>query len=250
MLTKLVRIKKEGRDIFTFYLSKHKAFNYLPGQYCYFTLNKLKYPDDRGPTRQFTLSSSPTEKNICFTTKIHKESGYKRSIKALKVGNLIEIDGPTGTFILDENETGYHVLLAGGIGVTPFRSFIKYNADMQLIYPDRKVFGKTFIHLLYSCSTPEEIAFRKELEEINSKHKNIKLDITISKPEKSKSKWAGLRGQIGKAMLQRLIADYQSQAKMRFWICGPTQFVSAMESLLKSLNIPQNKIISEKFSGY
>jgi len=132
---KLALVKKEdvAKGTKSFYWEPEKKVNYLPGQYFYYTLPKLNYDDPRGPTRHFTISSSPTEDNLLrLTTRIRPESAYKKTLDELKIGDTVSGEGPSGTFILDEHEKGPHVLIAGGIGITPFRSFIKYNIDNNL----------------------------------------------------------------------------------------------------------------------
>ncbi|MEK7188269.1 MAG: FAD-dependent oxidoreductase, partial [Patescibacteria group bacterium] len=155
MKLKLIKTIDEAKGTKSFFWKPEKQVSWLPGQFFYFTLPKLKYPDPRGTTRHFTISSSPTEGNLLRnTTRIREESGYKRTLNELNVGEIIEGEGPNGTFILDENSSIPQVFLAGGIGITPFRSFIKYNLDKNLQIP---------MHLIYANSIPEEITFGKEL---------------------------------------------------------------------------------------
>lgn len=235
----LVEKRNEAEDTKTFFFKPEKRFNYLPGQYFYFTLLKLIQKDSRGPTRHFTLSSSPTEGEIIsLTTRIRDESGFKQTLNKLKKGDVIEGEGPNGTFILDEKEKGGHLLLAGGIGITPFRSFVKYHADKNL---------KTDIHLIYANSTTELIAFRKELEDLANKNKSLKVDMAISRPEESKEKWTGLTGRIDEAMIKKLVFDIKTKT---FWICGPPGMVEAMEKVMGKLNVSIGNVRTEKFTGY
>ncbi len=237
MKLKLIDKKIVAENTKSFYFEPEKPMKWLPGQFFYFTIPNLKYPDPRGNTRHFTISTSPTEGNIlCLTTRM-RESGYKKNLDELEIGSLIEGDGPDGTFILDENEKGNHVLLAGGVGITPFRSFIKYNLDKNL--------KDIHIHLIYSNSVPEEIAFRKELESLKSE--TIKIDFTITKPENSKEKWSGLTGRINQEMILKLTSYMKNPT---FWICGPSAMVEAMEEVLINMKVGADKIRVEKFTGY
>lgn len=235
----LLETRQEAKGTKSFFWEPEKPVNYLAGQYFYFTLPTLKYPDPRGATRHFTLSSSPTEGNILRnTTRIRDESGYKKTLDELEIGSLIDGEGPNGEFILDENEKGSQVFLAGGIGITPFRSMIKYAADKGLNIP---------IHLIYSNSIPEEIAFKKELEEIVSKGSWFKLSMTVTKPEESKEDWTGLTGRIDESLIKKLLTDIPNST---FWVCGPPPMVDAMEQTLGKLNISAGHVRSEKFTGY
>src|SRR3990172_13217804 len=241
MKLKLIDVKSEANDTKSFVFEPEKEISWLPGQYFYFTLPSLSYPDPKGATRHFPIYLSPTEgKNIGFTTRLRSTSGYKQSANMLKPGSIIEGEGPEGTFILDEHEKGNHVLLAGGIGITPFRCYLKYNIDKKLTNSN--------LHLIYANSTPQEIAFRKDLESWPKTNNNITVDMTVTKPDKS---WKGLTGRIDEKMISILLDSWKLDVRnTTFWVCGPSPMVDAMEKILGSINIPSGKVRSEKFTGY
>jgi ferredoxin-NADP reductase len=242
MILQLVNKRKVAKGTVSFYWKPNKKIDYLPGQYMYYTLTKLEHKDSRGTTRHFTISSSPTETKktglITLTTRIRESSGFKKTLNDLKIGTEVEAEGPSGTFIVDENEKDPLVFLAGGIGITPFRSMIKYKIDKKL---------KTPIHLIYSNSVPEEITFKDELKKWSKQDSTFKLSMTVTKPKESKIKWTGLTGRVDAEMIKKLVKDID---KKTFWLCGPPAMVFAMERLLENMGIIQDKIISEKFSGY
>lgn len=234
-----IKKQNEAKGTKTFFFEPEKRVSYLAGQYYYFTLPKLSYPDPRGSTRHFTISGSPTEGDLLrLTTRIRQESGYKKTLDELNEGAKIEGEGPNGTFILDENEVGSHVFLAGGIGITPFRSMIKYATDKKL---------STKIHLIYSNSIPEEIAFRDELTDWAKINPNFKVDMTITKPEETKEKWTGPTGRIDAKMVSKLTSYFSNPT---FWLCGPPAMVDAMEKVLGEIKVTANHLRSEKFTGY
>lgn len=249
MKLKLVDKRQEAQGTKSFFWETEKEINYLPGQYFYFTLPKLNYPDSRGATRHFTLSSSPTEgKLIRCTTRIRQESGFKKTLDELAIGSEIEGEGPEGSYILDENEKGPHVFLAGGIGITPFRSMIKYVVDKQSLA--KSEFGNNLdiqIHLIYSNSIPEQIAFRKELEDWSKKATNFKLAMTVTKPEESKEKWNGLTGRIDEELIKKLTTKFSNPT---YWLCGPPAMVDTMEQIMGKMKVPFGQVRSEKFTGY
>jgi len=239
----LVKKKDEAKGTHSFFWQADKNFTYLPGQYLYYTFPELNYPDPRGSTRHFTISSSPTENEIRLTTRIRDESGFKKTLNEIKVGSTLLGEGPNGTFILDENEKGNHVLIAGGIGITPFRSFIKYNIDNKLT--DIK------LSLIYSNTIPEEITFKKELDIWAKEYANINVALTVSKPEESKLKWKGLSGRIDAEMIKKLIVNWKlKNENLTYWLCGPPPLVEAMEKTLGELKVTSDKVRSEKFTGY
>lgn len=238
MKLKLVKKTKEARDTFSFFWDPSRKISYLPGQYFYFTIPNL-INDYRGPTRDFSLSSSPTEGNqLRFTTRIRDISKFKQILLKLNAGSIIEAEGPNGTFIIDEKEKGPHVFLAGGIGITPFRSAIKYQNDKNL---------NIKIHLIYTNKTPELIAFKKELENWEVENKNLKIDMIVTRPQESIVKWNGLTGRIDEKLLKSIITNHQSH---KYWLAGPPDFVSAMEKILRSLKVSPEKVRIDKFTGY
>ncbi len=237
--TKLIEKRNEAKGTKTFVFEKPIEFECAPGQYCDFTLSELKYPDERGATRHFTLSSSPTEPYLTLTTRIRQESGYKKTLDELPIGAEINVRGPSGVFVLeDERTTVPQVMIAGGIGITPFRSIIKYVSDKNLSVP---------IQLVYSNSIPEEITFKNELDNITASHPNIKITYTITKPEESQVPWDGPTGRVDENFIQSLISNLKSPI---FWLCGPPAFVDAMEEILNSMQISQERIKIDKFTGY
>jgi ferredoxin-NADP reductase len=235
----LLEKRDEAKGTKSFFWQPEMEVKWIAGQYYYITLAEMKYPDERGNTRHFTISSSPTEGNIIrITTRIREQSGFKKTLDELPIGAVVEGEGPNGTFILDETSKGSHVFIAGGIGITPFRAIIKNEIDKNLQMP---------IHLLYSNSIPEEIAFKDELTEWTKAHPFLKIDMTISHPEESKEAWTGLTGRIDDAMVKKLVYDTENPT---WWISGPPAMIDGMEEVLKKMNIPSEKIRSEKFTGY
>ena len=104
MKLKLIKKILEAKGTKSFFWEPEKTVGYLPGQYYYFTLPALKYPDPKGATRHITISSSPTEGNLLrLTTRIREESGYKKTLDGLPIGAEIEGEGPNGTFVLDQD---------------------------------------------------------------------------------------------------------------------------------------------------
>jgi ferredoxin-NADP reductase len=235
----LTKKRHEAKNIKTFYFQRNSNFDYLPGQYIYLTHPELKFPDNRGPTRHFTISSSPTQKNeISITTKIRQGSGFKKTLDSLKIGAEIEAEGPTGTFILDNSENGLNTLIAGGIGITPFRSFLRYNFDNKL--------EKIKLTLIYSIKTPQDNVFSQEFKQYEKQSKNISINTTITRPAKA-LKWNGLTGTVDGRMIKSLITDYK---KSTFWLCGPPGMVDATEKILDHLYIDPGQVRVEKFTGY
>jgi ferredoxin-NADP reductase/nitrite reductase/ring-hydroxylating ferredoxin subunit len=253
-LTLLEKDKIEGTDVTSFKFSKQNVqgggedkitpLNYTAGQFAFFDIGGV-YNDPKGPIRHFTISSSPTENFIMFSTRI-RESPYKKRLSTLEEGSRVKVRGPEGQFILHEDYSKPAVFLSGGIGVTPFRSMIKYATDKQLPLK---------IVMFDSNRNRENILFNKEFDEWTKINKNLKIIYTISEDEQQPSSstandWKGEYGRIDKAMILKYL-DTNMLDNSIFYICGPPSMLKAMESLLQdNLEIPKERIKVEEFTGY
>lgn len=238
---KLISKKNEALSTKTFYFEKPSDFSYIAGQYIYLTIPHLLRPDPRGDTRHFTLSSSPTEKYLSITVRMREGSFFKDSLDKADLGSVFLMRGPNGFFILDNTDDATQVMIAGGIGVTPYRSIIRSVADTG---------QSTSIHLVCSNPIPEEITFEEELDQIVKTHKNIKVTYTVTKPEESKQKWRGFTGRIDEKFLQKLASGNWKMENSFFWVCGPPLMSSAIEEVLERLGIKTDRVKTEHFTGY
>src|ERR671925_2275729 len=255
-LTLLEKDKIEGTDVTSFKFSKQNdqvgardqkiPLNYTAGQFAFFDIGGV-YNDPKGPIRHFTISSSPTENFIMFSTRI-RESPYKKRLSTLEEGSRVKVRGPEGQFVLHEDYSKPAVFLSGGIGVTPFRSMIKYAADKQL--PIKIV-------MFDSNRNQENTLFKKEFDEYVKINRNLKIVYTITEEEEQGSQdasimqqWRGERGRIDKAMLTKYLTDDEIRNSI-FYTCGPPGMIKAMQHLIQNeLNIPEDRIKVEEFTGY
>jgi glycine betaine catabolism B len=252
-LTLLEKDRIEGTDVTSFKFSKYNdqggkdkttSLNYTAGQFAFFDIGGV-YNDPKGPIRHFTISSSPTENFIMFSTRI-RDSPYKKRLSTLEEGSKVKVRGPEGQFVLNEDYSKPAVFLSGGIGVTPFRSMVKYATDKQLPLK---------IVMFDSNRNPENILFRKEFDNWATLNKNLKIIYTISDDEKQQSsstanEWKGEYGRIDKAMILKYL-DNNMLNNSIFYICGPPSMLKAMQALLQDdLEIPKERIRTEEFTGY
>ncbi len=228
----LKEIRKETEEASTFVFTPDSIFPYLAGQHLSLML-PLENPDLRGTVRTLTLSSSPTEVGFVTITTKRGPSSFKQALFSLPVGSVVEARAVRGSMVLDETTLHPHIMLAGGIGITPFRSMIKYALDKHLSVP---------ITLLYSNKTPEEIVFRKELDTIAQAMPTIKVIYTITQ---SKDGLPGRR--IDEAMIKEYCSDIPNAI---FYTAGPMGLVEAMITLFTGMGVPPEHVKFEKFSGY
>jgi ferredoxin-NADP reductase/nitrite reductase/ring-hydroxylating ferredoxin subunit len=254
-LTLMEKDKVNGTDVMSFKFNKqlndqidNKTVNYIAGQFAFFDIGEV-YNDPKGPIRHFTISSSPTENFIMFSTRI-RDSPYKKRLSTMEKGTKVKVKGPEGHFVLHQDYTKPAVFLSGGIGVTPFRSMIKYATDMEL---------PVKIIMFDSNRDRNNILFKKEFDEWASMNKNLTIIYTISEedsqhqeqsPLSTSNDWKGEYGRIDKTMILKYV-DSSLLNNSIFYICGPPGMLKAMEILLQEdLKIPKERIKIEEFTGY
>ena len=228
----LDHIEDIALGIKTFWFKPETHPDHNPGQYLRWYLPH-ENPDDRGERRWFTVSASPTEAPlISFTTKFaaEKRSSFKTKLLTLKPGEAMEFTGPFGDFVLLKDENIPLIFVAGGIGVTPFRSIIKYLIDSK---------QKRQIHLLYGANSLEEVAFRDLLESYE-----MKFDLILSTPPLG---WTGKSGRLDAAKILEIIGGFSKQL---FYLSGPEPMIEALAQDLKTKNVLQTSIVTDFFPGY
>lgn len=266
-LTLLDRIPYAGTDIVSFKFarktdadSRHELqkegqnyyyLNYKAGQYAIVDLGIKEDPE--GPVRSFTLASSPTEENFILISTRIRDTPFKRKLAGLEVGSRVKITVPLGRFVLHKDYSRPAVFISGGIGVTPFRSMMKYATDKQL---------PVKIFLFDSNRNEDNILYKKEFDEWVTRNQNLRIVYTItdgadrsspSSPSSStnaNNDWKGETGFINKAMLTRHLSITELDHSI-FYICGPPGMLNAMKALLQNdLHIPKDRIRVEEFVGY
>lgn len=222
-------IIKRTYNVKSFRFSRPSSFEYEAGQFLFVTLKEGK----KKLKKHFTISSSPTENFVEFTKKL-TEHEFSNMLDSLKIGDNLEIDAPYGEFVIDEKQEKI-AMISGGIGITPLRSMCRYVMDLNL--------GLNIV-LLYGNETVEDIAFREELDEMEKENQNLKVIHILNKPP---SNWGGYTGYINSEVIEKEIPDY---AKRLFYTCGPPGMVKAMKELLHDLEVNDEQIKIENFSGY
>jgi len=224
-------------DISEFSFIPDRTFSFVPGQYLEFTLQH-RSPDDRGNRRYFTISSSPTEQTLKLGVKFYPElSSFKNKLFFLKPGDSIIAAQCAGEFVMPKDKDKKLVFIAGGIGITPFRSMIKYCSDVN---------EKRDIVLLYSNKTVEDIAYKDVFDEAEAKT-GIKTIYMIS-GQKGISPNANMRyGSISDDTILKEIPDYRERT---FYISGPHGMVVAFKNTLSELGVERGKIKTDFFPGF
>ena len=235
----ILKLKERVRiapDVYDFVFATPRRFRFLPGQYMEWTLGH-NGPDSRGNRRYFTLASSPTEPNLRLGIKFNPTSStFKKAMLSMKRDTEIVASQITGDFTLPDNPKQKCVFLAGGIGITPFRSMIKYLLDTHQRRP---------ITLLYAARTVDDIVY-KDIFDRAEKELGIKVIYTLTDSNNIPASWTGKVGRITPKIMQSLIPDFKSSV---YYISGSRNMVDSFKDTLHKLRIPGSRIITDYFAG-
>ncbi len=232
-LNKRVRVAPDVVD-FAFRPSHELAF--APGQYMEFTLAH-PHSDSRGNRRYFTIASSPTEKLVHLGVRFYEQgSSFKRAMYAMNGRTPLLAGQIAGDFTLPPDPRQKLVFIAGGIGITPYRSMLKYLLDVH---------QRRDIILFYVNKTANEIVYTDVLNAAQATL-GVKTFYTLTNPAAVPRSWSGFVGRLNAQMIQRAVPDYQERT---YYISGPLEMVRASEEILKRLHIRRDQIKKDFFPG-
>jgi ferredoxin-NADP reductase len=209
--------------------------DFTPGQYFWVTLIDPPYDDEKGPRRHITVVTSPNDRGVLGLATRVRDSAFKRSLAELPVGAEVDVEKPKGEFLLPEDTEKDYVFIAGGIGITVFRSMLRYIAQEDL--PHR-------VTLVYSNRDRESTAFYDELRELERAIPGLRVVFTMT----DDSGWDGETRRIDAAMLRDHLGD--DLGSFTFFIAGPPKMVDAMETIVSGAGVPEGQIRPARFSGY
>ncbi|MGH9326095.1 MAG: FAD-dependent oxidoreductase [Terriglobia bacterium] len=236
-MTKLKNRKEVAERTMAFQFEKPAEWTFKAGQFIDITLPNPPETDAEGNTRGFSIASAPEEDILMVTTRL-RDTAFKRSLKTVPLGTEVKVEGPFGNLVLHNNTSRPCVLLAGGIGITPFRSIVVRAAKEKLAH---------HIFLFYSNRRPEDAAFLEELQALQKENPNFKLIATMTDMEKSHRPWQGERGLINKEMLSKHLKGVENAI---YYIAGPAAMVNGLRGMLNEAGIDDDDIRIEEFTGY
>lgn len=226
----ILRLKEKirlTRDTYDFIFTPDEPIKFIPGQYMEWT---FEHPnaDDRGNRRYLSLASSPTESDIRIGIKFaDPPSSYKRHLFEMTGDQKIVASQLIGDFTLPKDPAKKLVLIAGGIGITPYRSMIKYLIDTN---------QKRDIVVLFTAKNQSEFVYKDVLTDAQTKLgiRTIFVDTEI-------------QGHMDAVKLVKEIPDYMTRT---FYISGSHGVVTAFTDILKILNVPKGQIVTDYFPGF
>jgi ferredoxin-NADP reductase len=231
ILVRIETIKMETPTVKSYILDlMGQEFSFLPGQWidCYAEI------DGRQEVAGYTMTSSPTAGGtIEITVRYSEDNPVTRFLhEAAKVGDLLHVDGGQGEFYYRREMGDSLVLIAGGIGVTPLMSILRY---VDAAEPDVSA------TLLYSVKDPSELIFREELEEMASRNENIRRILTVT--GSGDEPWDGRFGRIDSTLFKESGLDPDAL----FYICGPPPMGPDLAGLLEGLGVSASRIRYEQW---
>jgi ferredoxin-NADP reductase len=212
-----------------------KEVDFTPGQYFWVTLLDPPYDDEKGPRRHITVVTSPTERGVLGLATRLRDSAFKRSLAELPEGTEVEVEQPKGSFVLPQETDRHYVFIAGGIGITVFRSMLRYIADEGL--PHR-------VTLVHSNRDRESTAFYDELRELEAANPNLEIVYTMTQD----SGWEGETRRIDAEMLRDHLGEELDS--YTYLIAGPPAMVDGVAEALQGAGISEDQVRNARFSGY
>lgn len=203
------------------------GFSFQPGQFAWFAFGRSPFSLTQHP---FSFSSSAERTEVEVAVKAL--GNFTSTVSAIEPGTTVYVDGPHGVFSIDQDEGPGFGLIAGGVGIAGLISTVRTMADRHDVRP---------VVLFYANGDWDGVAFREQLEEL--KHR---LDLTLVHVlERPPDGWRGETGYITAEVLARHLPDgYQ---RFQYFICGPDPMMDAAESALIELDVPPERVHTERF---
>lgn len=219
--------RQESNDVTTYIFNSPNPVQWQAGQFIEYQLPH-EAADDRGPSRYFTISSAPHENVVQITTRLAGQEGstFKLALDRLEAGQAIEASEPMGEFVI-EDATASYVFIAGGIGITPFRSIL-----LDLAHKQQPV----NIILLYA-NRNDEFVFKPELDSLSSQFENFRVQY-FADPQKIELK-----------DIQQAATDLGAD-DVHYYISGPKPMVGHFRKELRESGVEKSQIKTDYFPGY
>lgn len=162
-----------------------------------------------------------------LTFAIKTEGRFTKNLKSMRIGDILYIDGPYGVFTREGQSSEPKVIIAGGIGITPFVELVEKhgNEKTYLFYSNRKV--------------SEGISQKELKQQLGSRF----VEAITQEPTAEVT----IKGRLSKSILVSHL-DKSLIAEARFFVCGSPSFMKSMISILRELGIPQKRVFKEEFS--
>jgi predicted ferric reductase len=204
--------------------------DYAPGQFSFFTVFSSHIPREEHP---FSFTSTPTRASRLEIV-VRTTGDWTRRLNDIQPGDSIVLNGPFGTFShLQLPQKQEVIMIAGGIGITPMLSMLRYMADGNDL---RK------ITLIWSNQTRNHIIFPDEFKILDTQLEGLRIFHVLTRDPESR----GEHGRLDRPKLKRLLSDCSRSSAV--FVCGPQEMMKEVRFCLVSLNFPGRMIFEERFS--
>ena len=208
--------------------------DYRPGAYFWVELPDRGHDDEKGLRRHISLVTSPTEHGVVGLATRLRDTAFKRTLAELEVGDEVQVEEPKGSFLLPEETDVEYVFVAGGIGITVFRSMLRYIADSGEPYR---------VTLVYSNRDRSSTPFLDELAELEQGIPGLRVVLTMTDDEA----WEGERRRVDPAMLADVLGGLDGRT---FLVAGPPAMAEGVADSLREAGVPEERVRADRFSGY
>jgi ferredoxin-NADP reductase len=209
--------------------------DFQPGQYFFVNLPDVGHQDERGLRRHITVVTSPNEKGVLGLATRLRDSAFKRTLRELPVGAEVDVEPPKGKFVLPDDTSRPLVFVAGGIGITVFRSMLRFIREEGLPHQ---------VTLIYSNRDRESTAFLDELQELERELPSFRLVLTMTEDDG----WQGETRRIDSEFFESYLGENLNE--YTFMVAGPPDMVEGMQSALAEAGVEEENVIASRFSGY
>lgn len=215
---------------------KGETVSFSPGQYFFVTLKPEDEAHKDELTHHFSIVNSPAQNGLLvLATRLRlDQSLFKRTLNEAKDGDSVEIGKIGGSFVLPEQTDKPVVLIALGIGITPYISMLRW------AFEENQPYGFT---LIYSDNETKSMAFLEELKQMEKDHSNLKLIVSVTREEG----WSGEKRHVDSDFVKEYLGDIN---KRLYYVSGPPAVVEKVASNLKQAGIGEDDIKTDSFSGY
>ncbi len=203
-------------------------------------------------SRSFSITSTPLEKEY-LEVAVSNNGEFRQKLCNASVGSLFEINGLGGEFVFDDNSTLSSVFIAGGGGIAPIMSMLRY---VSIKFPEKRCV------MFYTCKTEKDIFFQKELISLTERLKDFICNFVMTRSMSDKPglldnssevlgvgkdntiegrvRW--VNGHIDEPLLLSCLDDISLK---EYYICGPYELMIMVNLILQKIGVDSSRVNSE-----
>lgn len=231
---------KESREVakgtlFVVFDLNGEEVEFRPGQYFWVELPDRGHEDEKGLRRHISVATSPTDRGVLGLCTRLRDTAFKKTLAELAVGDEVDVEQPKGDYQLPEDTNREYVFVAGGIGITVFRSMLRYIRDTGEPYR---------VTLVYSNRDRESTPFLDELVELERSLPGFRLVLTMTDDDG----WEGETRYVAADLLRDHLGG--DLGHYTYLVAGPPAMVESVVEQLASAGVPEDRVLPDRFSGY